>query len=147
MRRYLDQLFDSLNLNFGIWYRWSVTTPIIEPMLDLLPAHVISTAFAKPKLAPTAKSRAVALARIGRSRCTPLSVAEDLLSAITFHLAQHASKNLDMEMCRSQVDAFNQWCESGDIQAIAGHVEAQKAAGPGLCLGVKKGAHPTWVLT
>lgn len=116
-------------------------------MLDLFPAHVIPTAFAKRKLVPTAKSRAVALAMIGRSRCTPLSVAEDLLDAITFHLAQHASKDVDMERCRSRVDAFNQWCESGGFQAIAGHVEAQKAVGPGFSSGVKKRAHPTWVLT
>ena len=78
-------------------YRWSVTNEIVSPLLDYLPPHLASAACSKPKLAPTAKSRAVALARIGLSRCTPLREAEPILDKITYLLARAATEHYDID--------------------------------------------------
>jgi len=123
-------------------YKWSITE-VIDPILDHLAPHVASAAFSRPKLAPTAKSRAVALARIGLSRCTPLREAEPILDQVTYLLAKVAARDLDLDLYRSRIGSFQGWVASGDFEEISSFVDGTKSAGPGFSLGIKKrqGSH------
>ena len=99
--------------------------------------------FSRPKLAPTAKSRAVALARIGLSRCTPLREAEPILDQVTYLLAKVAARDLDLDLYRSRIGSFQRWVASGDFEEISSFVDGTKSAGPGFSLRIKKrqGSH------
>ena len=71
-------------------------------MLDLLPVHLQQCAFSKPKLAPTARSRIVGLARIAVVRCTPLEEFESRLDRVTNLICSKAIRDFELLFLRSE---------------------------------------------